>query len=163
MVASCSWAERELQHVLQGRAPKSWDRFDGLKVLRTRPFAAVRAAGSHGADLTVSRDHRAYTIEVKACHGPTVYFTGASGRAVDQYDELLREAMLTHNDLLYAFRRIGQGPWLDGKAPWRLYLAHGTITGIPSMDPKNGRAPVLKWDEGMPLENWVHHADHSAL
>lgn len=171
-MGTSAWAyERELKGVLQGerealrRYRREADRPEDLARLdrlSQRPFLVVRAAGSHGFDLVALRERLILPIEVKSSGAETIHFSAASGRASEQYRQLVRQTREARLLLLYAFRRVG----LRGEDPWRLFSAEpnavpldgfaGLVARrVPPVDQTSAGHRVLRWEKGVPLLSFL--------
>lgn len=156
--------ERELKELLQGD-PEALRRYaralpperrDQVDNPASCPFLVVRAAGSLGFDLVALRREFAFPIEVKASASDTIRFSAASGRAGEQLEAHRAAVARVGLMVLYAYRRVGQ----RGGDPWRLFAppslpVRGSLnllrTKLPEVDrTKDGNA-VLRWNDGMPL------------
>ena len=168
MSRSSSGYERELKELLQaepatlGRYARALDPADRPRIARIAeaPFLVVRAAGSLGFDLVALRNEFAFPVEVKASASDTIRFSSASGRAAEQLEAHRAAVDRVGLIVLYAYRRVGH----RGGDPWRLFAAAGPPgTGrlnllrrrLPPVDrTRNGNA-VLRWNDGMPLVEFV--------
>jgi hypothetical protein len=160
--------ERELRSLLSGDPPSvrgyarsvpPTDR-GSVERLIQEPFLVIRGAGSLGLDLVALRHEFALPIEVKASSQPVIRFTAASGRANEQLEAHRRAVARVGLMVLYAYRRLG----LRGEESWRLYAAgpvppRGLLgllcRGVPPVTATREGNGVLRWDEGMPLSQFL--------
>jgi len=127
------------------------------------PFLVIRGAGSLGFDLVALRRDYAFPLEVKASSEPVIRFTAASGRADAQLAAHRTAVQRVGLTVLYAYRRIGRRP----EEAWRMFLAsavpqRGVLRVIcrrlpPLSETAHGHG-VLRWEEGMPLSQFLRQA-----
>lgn len=160
--------ERELRKLLSGSPPEVRRYARALppperptfERLAAEPFLVIRAAGSLGFDLVALRRDLAFPIEVKASSESVIRFTAASGRANAQLSAHRAAVDRVGLLVLYAYRRLGT----RSEEPWRLFVA-GTPpeTGIlryvcrpiPPVSATRDGNGILRWDEGLPLSQFV--------
>ena len=160
--------ERELLHVLAGSA----DGVDAVtrsctpeERIRMRsiieaPFLVVRAPGSGTegtGDLLVLRGDAAFPIEVKCSKDRKLYL---SGRTLDQHDALVATGERTGLMPLYAYRLKGTRG--DSWRIFRVKTSHVSghmerlVAHVPLLPLTARGRPHLDWDQGLPLNRFVH-------
>ena len=160
--------ERELLHVLAG----SSDGVDAvtrsctpeervrMRSIIEAPFLVVRAPGSGTegtGDLLVLRGDAAFPIEVKCSKEPRFYL---SGRTLDQHDALVATGERTGLMPLYAYRLKGTRG--DSWRIFRVETSHVSghmerlVAHVPLLPLTSRGRPHLDWDQGLPLNRFVH-------
>jgi hypothetical protein len=163
--------ERELRTLLEGdpsavrsyaRALAPQDR-TSFERLIGEPYLVIRGAGSLGFDLVALRREFAFPIEVKASSDDVIRFTAASGRADAQLAAHRRAVGLVGLTVLYAYRRLG----LRSQESWRVFLAGElpatgilriVCRGLPPVSTTREGHGILRWNEGMPLSQFLYKA-----
>jgi Holliday junction resolvase len=160
--------ERELLHVLAG----SSDGVDAvtrsctpeervrMRSIIEAPFLVVRAPGSGTegtGDLLVLRGDAAFPIEVKCSKEPRLYL---SGRTLDQHDALVATGERTGLMPLYAYRLKGTRG--DSWRIFRVETSHVSghmerlVAHVPLLPLTSRGRPHLDWNQGLPLNRFVH-------
>ena len=158
--------ERELERILQGEKAGVLNsiktcseivRKNYLSILN-RPFFVQRSPGSLGIDLLVARGDIVFLVEVKASKKDVINL-GSQYHLRKQF-ETMREMGEKFGLLsLYAFRKKNY----KGDS-WRLFAVdsqglEGRTKLLQSRLPKVGRTrnnvPILKFDKGMPLNEFI--------
>ena len=160
--------ERELLHVLAGssdgvdavtRSCTPEERVRMRSIIET-PFLVVRAPGSGTegtGDLLVLRGDAAFPIEVKCSKEPRLYL---SGRTLDQHDALVATGERTGLMPLYAYRLKGTRG--DSWRIFRVETSHVSghmerlVAHVPLLPLTSRGRPHLDWDQGLPLNRFVH-------
>ncbi|HLN52033.1 MAG: Holliday junction resolvase [Thermoplasmata archaeon] len=160
--------ERELRSLLSGdrTAVRSYARSlppparPGFEKLIDEPFLVIRGAGSLGLDLVALRRQFAFPIEVKASSEAVIRFSSASGRANLQLEAHRRAVERVGLMVLYAYRRLGA----RGEETWRVFVtgiipSGGVVgavcRGIPPVSRTKEGSGILRWEEGMPLSQFI--------
>ena len=160
--------ERELLHVLAG----SSDGVDAvtrsctpeervrMRSIIEAPFLVVRAPGSGTegtGDLLVLRGDAAFPIEVKCSKERRLYLPG---RTLDQHDALVTTGERTGLMPLYAYRLKGTRG--DSWRIFRVETSHVSghmerlVAHVPLLPLTSRGRPHLDWDQGLPLNRFVH-------
>ena len=160
--------ERELLHVLAGssdgvdavtRSCSPEERVRMRSIIEA-PFLVVRAPGSGSegtGDLLVLRGDAAFPIEVKCSKEPRLYL---SGRTLDQHDALVATGERTGLMPLYAYRLKGTRG--DSWRIFRVETSHVSghmerlVAHVPLLPLTSRGRPHLDWDQGLPLNRFVH-------
>jgi len=164
---SASQYERELRSILEGeekilsKITKTCSVIekDNYLKIKEKPFAVIRAAGSLGVDLVATRGDISFLTEVKTSFEDTLHFSRVSGKLQEQADAMKRMCEKTKTLPIYAFRTKGKhGDF------WRIFTfdmegLEGRIAILHKRLPKiklskNGNY-VMRWDEGMPLSDFI--------
>lgn len=150
--------EGELREILAGREP-GWAPHD-LK----KPFFAVRAGASLGIEVVAVRGTLTLAVEVKAAFEDEVRISRTKVKR-EQYVEMLGLPATHHVWPLYGFKRKkGKHEAALKVDPWVLFrLPSGPPPPEPlSIVPVHGTTrrdqPVLRWKEGMGLNQFLTHA-----
>ena len=166
---SASQYERELKGLLEGdvkiiskvtRTCSILEKNNYFKISK-KPFIVIRAAGSLGIDLVAARGDISFLTEVKTSIDDTLHFSSMGGRPQKQAENMIKTCEKTKTLPIYAFRVKGfrGDSWriftldllgLDG----RLNVVHNRLPKIKRS--KNGNF-VMKWDEGMPLSDFISY------
>ena len=124
------------------------------------PFLVVRAPGSGTegtGDLLVLRGDAAFPIEVKCSKDRKLYL---SGRTLDQHDALVATGERTGLMPLYAYRLKGTRG--DSWRIFRVKTSHVSghmerlVAHVPLLPLTARGRPHLDWDQGLPLNRFVH-------
>jgi Holliday junction resolvase len=160
--------ERELLHVLAGssdgvdavtRSCSPEERVRMRSIIEA-PFLVVRAPGSGSegtGDLLVLRGDAAFPIEVKCSKESRLYL---SGRTLDQHDALVATGERTGLMPLYAYRLKGTRG--DSWRIFRVETSHVSghmerlVAHVPLLPLTSRGRPHLDWDQGLPLNRFVH-------
>ena len=160
--------ERELLHVLAGspdgvhavtRSCTPEERVRMRSIIEA-PFLVVRAPGSGTegtGDLLVLRGDAAFPIEVKCSKEPRLYL---SGRTLDQHDALVATGERTGLMPLYAYRLKGKRG--DSWRIFRVKTSHVSghmerlVAHVPLLPLTSRGRPHLDWEQGLPLNRFVH-------
>jgi Holliday junction resolvase len=160
--------ERELLHVLAGssdgvdavtRSCSPEERVRMRSIIEA-PFLVVRAPGSGSegtGDLLVLRGDAAFPIEVKCSKESRLYL---SGRTLDQLDALVATGERTGLMPLYAYRLKGTRG--DSWRIFRVETSHVSghmerlVAHVPLLPLTSRGRPHLDWDQGLPLNRFVH-------
>lgn len=166
---SASQYERELKGILEGdskiiykvtKTCSTLEKENYFKIIN-RPFAVIRAAGSLGIDLVAARDDISFLTEVKTSIDNILHFSSMGGKPQKQAENIIKTCEKTKTLPIYAFRTksVRGDSWriftldsigLEG----RLSVVHNRIPKIKRS--KNGNF-VMRWDEGMPLSDFISY------
>ena len=166
---SASQYERELKGILEGdtkiisKVTKTCSTLekDNYFKISTRPFVVVRAAGSFGIDLVAARGDVSFLTEVKTSVDDTLHFSRMSGKPQKQAENMIKTCEKTKTLPIYAFRTKG----FRGDS-WRIFTLEffgleGRLSVVHNRLPKIKRSKsgnfVMRWDEGMPLSNFISY------
>ncbi len=166
---SSSQYERELKNILEGESKTL------IKITKTcttiekvnyskisdKPFAVIRAAGSFGVDLVATRGDISFLTEVKSSIEDTIHFSNIGGRLQEQAETMKNICEKTKTLPIYAFRTKGK----RGDS-WRIFtLDINNLEGrssvlhrrLPKLRKSKSGNFVMKWDEGMPLSDFISY------
>lgn len=166
---SSSQYERELKNILEGESKTL------IKITKTcttiekvnyskiseKPFAVIRAAGSFGVDLVATRGDISFLTEVKSSIEDTIHFSNISGRLQEQAETLTNICEKTKTLPIYAFRTKGK----RGDS-WRIFTMDvNNLEGrasilhrrLPKLRKSKSGNFIMKWDEGMPLSDFISY------
>ena len=166
---SASQYERELKNILEGGTKtllmitKTCNTIekDNYSKITEKPFAVIRAAGSHGVDLVATRGDISFLTEVKTSISDTLHFSSVGGKLQEQADTMKKMCEKTKTLPIYAFRTKGK----RGDS-WRIFtfdieglegrtsVVHKRLPKIKKS--KNGNY-IMKWHEGMPLSDFISY------
>ena len=166
---SASQYERELKRILQGddqilsKVTKTCSVIekDNYYKITNRPFAVIRAAGSLGVDLVATRGDVSFLTEVKSSAGDTLHFSSMGGKPQKQAESMIKICEKTKTLPVYAFRTKG----VRGDS-WRIFTLdikglEGRINVVHNRLPKIAKSKggnfVMKWEEGMPLSDFISY------
>ena len=161
--------ERELKNILEGESKTL------IKITKTcttiekvnyskiseKPFAVIRAAGSFGVDLVATRGDISFLTEVKSSIEDTIHFSNIGGRLQEQAVTMKNICEKTKTLPIYAFRTKGK----RGDS-WRIFtLDINNLEGrssvlhrrLPKLRKSKSGNFVMKWDEGMPLSDFISY------
>jgi len=126
-----------------------------------KPFAVVRAAGSLGVDLVALRGDVSFLVEIKTSSTPTLHFSSMAGKLQQQAETMKALCEKTSTLPLYAFRlKRHRGD------SWRIFTVdHSTLQGrlrilhqrLPALDQSVNGNYIMRWDEGMPLSDFLDY------
>jgi Holliday junction resolvase len=166
---SASQYERELKYILEGES-KIIDKItktcsvlekDNYYKISEKPFAVIRAAGSHGVDLVATRGDISFLTEVKTSIGDTLHFSSVGGKLQQQADTMIKVCEKTKTLPIYAFRTKNQrgDTWriftLDVKGlEGRSNIIHKRL---PKLEKSKSGNFVMRWKEGMPLSDFISY------
>jgi hypothetical protein len=162
--------ERELKGILSGEEdmlrkmtkatpPEVTSRY--LKA-RQRPLLVVRGAGSLGVVLGALPGDVSFAIEVKSASSDTISFSDTGGRNGEQAETMMKECSRAFVIPLYAFRLKGG----RGADPWRVMTLPtenlppriGVLYDrLPKVEKTTAGNWVLRWENGMPLSQFVDY------
>lgn len=166
---SASQYERELKAILGGEN-KTLEKItktcsviekDNYFKIKDKPFAVVRAAGSLGVDLVATRGDISFLTEVKTSIGDTLHFSSMGGKPQKQAESMQKICEKTKSLPVYAFRTKG----VRGDS-WRIFtLELNSLEGrtnvlhrrLPKIKKSKNGNFVMKWDEGMPLSDFISY------
>jgi Holliday junction resolvase len=166
---SASQYERELKNILEGETKtlsiitKTCNVIEkeNYSKITEKPFAVIRAAGSHGVDLVAARGDISFLTEVKTSIGDTLHFSSVGGKLQEQAESMKKMCEKTKTLPIYAFRTKGK----RGDS-WRIFSfdvegLEGRISVVHKRLPKikkskNGNF-VMRWNEGMPLSDFISY------
>lgn len=161
--------ERELKNILEGESKTL------IKITKTcttiekvnyskiseKPFAVIRAAGSFGVDLVATRGDISFLTEVKSSIEDTIHFSNIGGRLQEQAQTMKNICEKTKTLPIYAFRTKGK----RGDS-WRIFTMDiNNLEGrsgvlhrrVPKLRKSKSGNFVMKWDEGMPLSDFISY------
>lgn len=166
---SASQYERELKGIFEGdtkiisKSTKTCTTFekDNYFKISTKPFAVIRSAGSLGIDLVAVRGDVTFLTEVKTSIDNTLHFSSNSGKPQKQAENMIKICKNTKTLPIYAFRtkNIRGDSWriftldffgLEG----RLSVVHNRL---PKIKRSNNGNFVMRWEEGMPLSEFISY------
>ncbi len=166
--------ERELKGILEGdsacvaRVSKTSGVIaaDAYAKAAHHPFMVVRAAGSLGVDLVALRGDVSFPIEVKSSVNPTLHFSESNGKRAKQAEVFGAAASRTNVLPVYAYRLKN----VRNDDPWRIFVlpAEG-LTGrpgvlysrLPKVATTAAGVPVMRWNDGMPLNKFLEYLTHA--
>jgi Holliday junction resolvase len=161
--------ERELKRILQGdnqvlskitKTCSIYEKDNYYKII-DRPFAVIRAAGSYGVDLVAARGDVSFLTEVKSSYGDTLHFSSMGGKPQKQAENIIKTCEKTKTLPIYAFRTKS----VRGDS-WRIFTLdfrglEGIISVVHNRIPKIKRSKngnfVMRWNEGMPLSDFISY------
>jgi len=166
---SASQYEREFKSILEGedktlsKVTKTCSALEknSYFMITGKPFAAIRAAGSFGVDIVATRGDISFLTEVKTSVEKTIHFSSMSGKLQKQAEHMRDVCEKTKNLPIYAFRTKG----VHGDS-WRIFTfemdgLEGRNSVLHKRLPKLKRSKsgnfVMKWDEGMPLSDFISY------
>jgi Holliday junction resolvase len=166
---SASQYERELKSILEGEIKTltkitktcSIVEKDNYFKISEKPFAVIRAAGSFGVDLVATRGDISFLTEVKTSTGNILHFSSMAGKLQKQAENMKIVCEKTKTLPIYAFRTKGQ----HGDS-WRIYtLDINGLEGrtsvvhrrLPKLSTSKSGNYVMRWDEGMPLSDFISY------
>jgi Holliday junction resolvase len=166
---TASQYERELKKILEGevtilnKITKTCSVLEKDNYFRItgKPFAVIRAAGSLGVDLVATRGDISFLTEVKTSIGDTLHFSSVGGKLQEQAEIMIKMCEKTKNLPIYAFRTKGK----RGDS-WRIFTfdlngLEGRISvlhkRLPKITKSKGGNYVMRWDEGMPLSDFISY------
>jgi Holliday junction resolvase len=166
---SASQYERELKGILEGdskviykvtKTCSTLEKENYFKITN-RPFAVIRAAGSLGIDLVAARDDISLLTEVKTSIDNILHFSSMSGKPQKQAENIIKTCEKTKTLPIYAFRTksVRGDSWRIFTLDFRglegiLSIVHNRIPKIKRS--KNGNF-VMRWNEGMPLSDFISY------
>jgi Holliday junction resolvase len=161
--------EREFKSILEGESKilnkitKTCNSVEkgGYQKIYEKPFVAIRAAGSFGVDLVAIRGDIAFLVEIKTSIAHTIHFSSIEGKLQKQAKKMQKNCEKTKTLPIYAFRLKGY----RGDS-WRLFtMPIDSLEGrtkilhkrIPSLThSKNGNF-IMRWEEGLPLSEFIEY------
>jgi Holliday junction resolvase len=164
---SSSQYEREFKSILEGenktllkiiKTCTSMEKENYL-LIRNKPFAAIRAAGSFGIDLVAVRGNISFLVEIKTSIEDTLHFSSVGGRLQKQAESIVKLCEKTKTLPIYAFRLKGY----RGDS-WRIFTINiENLDGrlrvlnrrIPKLEFSNKGNFVMKWNKGLPLSDLI--------
>lgn len=165
--------ERELKSILEGdrkvvkqyilNLPSSTAK--EVERIIDHPYWVVRAAGSFGVDLIAVRYQLAFPIEVKSSSSNILRFSNKKSKKSKQYLYMKEKCEKSGLFALYAFRLKGK----QKEEPWRIFhVEKSNPTGIneilqykiPSISLNSNHNMEMKWEEGMPLSEFIKLTFH---
>jgi len=166
---TASHYERELKNILEGEA-KTLSKItktcnaiekDNYSKITAKPFAVIRAAGSLGVDLVATRGDVSFLTEVKTSIAETLHFSSVGGKLQEQAETMKNMCEKTKTLPIYAFRTKGK----RGDC-WRIFTLD--IEGLegrtsvlhrrlPKLKKSKGGNFVMRWNEGMPLSDFISY------
>lgn len=166
---SSSQYERELKSILEGE-DKTLSKItktctatekDNYSKIYDKPFAVIRAAGSFGVDLVATRGDISFLTEVKTSVEDTLHFSSVGGKLQKQAETMKKVCEKTKTLPIYAFRTKGQ----RGDS-WRIFTLdveglEGRTSVLHRRLPKLKKSKsgnfVMRWNEGMPLSDFISY------
>jgi Holliday junction resolvase len=166
---SASQYERELKSILEGET-KTLEKItktcsilekNNYFKISNKPFAVIRAAGSFGVDLVAARGDISFLTEVKTSIGDTLHFSSVGGKLQKQAETMMHVCEKTKTLPIYAFRTKNH----RGDS-WRIFTLDikglDGITGvvhkrIPKIKKSKKGNFVMRWEEGMPLSDFIYY------
>ena len=166
---SGSQYERELKSILEAeqktlsKITKSCSalEIDNYSKISEKPFATIRAAGSFGIDLVAVRGDISLLIEIKSSSEKILHFSTMSGKLQKQADAIKETCEKTKTLPIYAYRLKG----LRGDS-WRIFtLSVDGLEGksrivhsrIPPLDNSKNGNYIMRWDQGLPLSEFINY------
>jgi Holliday junction resolvase len=166
---SSSQYERELKGILGGeknvlsKTTKTCSALekDNYLMVKDKPFAVIRAAGSFGVDLVAVRGDISFLVEIKTSIEDTIHFSNIGGKLQDQAKTMSDICEKTKTLPIYAFRlKNNRGD------SWRIFtLDINTLEGrpyvlqkrIPKLDCSKRGNYIMRWKEGLPLSEFIRY------
>jgi Holliday junction resolvase len=166
---SASQYERELKGIFEGdlkiiykvtKTCSTLEKENYFKIIN-RPFAVIRAAGSLGIDLVAARDDISLLTEVKTSIDNILHFSSMGGKPQKQAEKIIKTCEKTKTLPIYAFRTKS----IRGDS-WRVFTLdfmglEGLLSIVHNRIPKIKRSKngnfVMRWDEGMPLSDFISY------
>ena len=166
---SASQYERELKSILEGevktiqRITKTCNSIEkgNYSKITEKPFAVIRAAGSHGVDLVATRGDISFLTEVKTSFTDTLHFSSVGGKLQEQAETMKKICEKTKTLPIYAFRTKSK----RGDS-WRIFTLNvdglvGRTSIVHKRLPKLKKSKsgnfVMRWNEGMPLSDFISY------
>ena len=130
-------------------------------LIKDKPFAVIRAAGSLGIDLVAVRGDVSFLVEIKTSSSPTLHFSTMAGKLQQQAETMMALCEKTLTLPVYAFRlKRYRGD------SWRIFtIDHKTLQGrlrilhqrLPLLDKSANGNFIMRWEEGMPLSRFLEY------
>ena len=161
--------ERELRSILEGKIKtlekitktcSVLEKINYFKIAE-KPFAVIRAAGSFGCDLIAARGNISFLTEVKTSNNNTLHFSSMGGKPQKQAENIIKTCEKTKTLPIYAFRTKS----VRGDS-WRIFTLdltglEGLLSVVHNRIPKIKRSKkgnfVMRWNEGMPLSDFISY------
>ena len=168
-MSSSSQYERELKGILEGenkillkitKTCTAMER-DNYLMIRNKPFAVIRAAGSFGVDLVAVRGNISFLVEIKTSIEDTLHFSSIGGKLQKQADKMRELCEKTKTLPIYAFRlKSCRGD------SWRIFTIdikglEGKLSilhrRLPSLSYSTKGNFVMRWNEGLLLSDFISY------
>ena len=161
--------ERELRAILEGdektlnKIIKSCSTLekDNYLLIKEKPFAVIRAAGSLGIDLVAVRGDISFLIEIKSSSQPILHFSTMAGKLQQQAESIQKTCEKTCTLPIYAFRlkNYRGDTWklftLDVKQlTGRLHILHKRL---PLLEKSKNNNYIMRWEHGMNLSDFISY------